>query len=102
MGITDRVSQFAGQVQDGVKNTSVSLFGLALKFVTAFFFAMTVALIGQELMGSGNFTFVFTMVVVMGLIFKLIGKWNVGAVLLFDLFCVLVALLLKLYLQVAP
>jgi hypothetical protein len=102
VGITDKVSQIAGQVQDGVKNTSVSLFGLCLKFITAFFFAMTLALIGQELMGSGNFSFVFTMVVVMGLIFKLIGKWNVGAVLLFDLFCVLVALLLKLYLQVAP
>lgn len=102
MGITDKVSQLAGQVQVGVKNTSVSLVGMALKLITAFFFAMTLALIGQELMGSGNFAFVFTMVVIMGLIFKLIGSWNIGAVLLFDLFCVLVALLLKLYLQVAP
>jgi hypothetical protein len=102
MGITDKVSQIAGQVQDGVKTTSVSFASLALKLVTAFFVALTLSLIGQEMMGSGTFTFVFTMVLVVALVMKLIGKWNVGAVLLFDLFCVLVALLLKLYLQVAP
>ena len=102
MGITDKVSQIAGQVQDGVKTTSVSFVSLALKLITAFFVALTLSLIGQEMMGSGTFTFVFTMVLVVALVMKLIGKWNVGAVLLFDLFCVLVALLLKLYLQVAP
>lgn len=102
MGITEKVSQIAGQVQDGVKSTSVSFVSLILKFVTAFFVALTLSLIGQEMMGSGTFTFIFTMVLVIGLVMKLIGKWAVGAVLLFDLFCVLMALLLKLYLQVAP
>ena len=102
MGITDKVSQIAGQVQDGVKNTSVSLGSLSLKFVTALVVALTLSLIGQEMMGSGTFTFIFTMVLVTGLIMKLIAKWTVGAVLLFDLFCVLMALLLRLYIQVAP
>jgi hypothetical protein len=102
MGITDKFSQIAGQVQDGVKNTSVSLFGTFLKIVTAFVVSLTMALIGQEMMGYGTFSFVFTMVVVFSLIFKLISKWSVGSVLLFDLFAVLVALLLRLYIQVAP
>jgi hypothetical protein len=102
MGITDKFSQIAGQVQDGVKNTSVSLFGTFLKIVTAFVVGLTMALIGQEMMGYGTFSFVFTMVVVFSLIFKLISKWSVGSVLLFDLFAVLVALLLRLYIQVAP
>jgi hypothetical protein len=102
MGITDKVSQLAGHVQDGVKNTSVSFASFSLKTVTAFFLALTLSLIAQEMMGSGTFTFVFTMVLVIGLIMKLIAKWSVGAVLLFDLFCILVALLLRLYIQVAP
>ena len=102
MGITDKVSQFAGQVQDGVKGTSVSFASLALKVVTAILIALTLSLIIQEMMGSGTFTFIFTMVLVIGLVMRLIGKWTVGAVLLFDLFCVLVALLLRLYIQVAP
>lgn len=102
MGITDKVSQFAGQVQDGVKSTSVSFASLSLKIVTAVLLALTLSLIIQEMMGSGTFTFIFTMVLVIGLVMKLIAKWTVGAVLLFDLFCVLVALLLRLYIQVAP
>lgn len=102
MGLTDKVSQFAGQVQDGVKNTSVSFASLSLKLITAVFLALTLSLIIQEMMGSGTFTFIFTMVLVLGLVMKIIGKWSVGAVLLFDLFCVLVALLLRFYIQVAP
>lgn len=102
MGITDKVSQLAGSVQDGVKNTSMSLFSAVLKIVTGMMIGLTLGLIGQEIMRYGSFSLMFVIVVVTGAIFKLISKWTVGAVLLFDLFCVLVALLLKLYIQVAP
>ena len=102
MGITDKFSQIAGKVQDGVKDTSRSLFSIFMKIVTAFFVALTLALIAQEMMGSGTLAFVFMMVVVIGLLMKLMSKWTVGAVLLFDLFCILMALLLSLYLKVAP
>ncbi len=102
MGISDKMGQIAGQVQDGVKNTSVSIFGIVLKLLTAFLVALTFSLIGQEMMAYGTFSFVFIFVVVSALIFKLISKWSVGSVLLFDLFIVLVALLLRLYIQVAP
>lgn len=102
MGITDKVSQIAGQVQDGMKTSSVSLANLFFKLVTALMVALTLSLIIQEMMDSGIFTFIFTMVVVAALMMRLMKKWSIGAVLLFDLFCVLVALLLRLYLQVAP
>lgn len=102
MGISQKLGQVAGQVQDGVKNTSVSLVGLALKIMTSFLVGLTIALIGQEMMAYGNFSFIFVMTVVFALIFKLIAKWSVGSVLLFDLFLVLISLLLRLYIQVAP
>ena len=102
MGITDKVSQMAGKVQDGVKDTSISLISISLKIVTSFLVALTLGLVGQEMMGYGTLAFVFIMVVTVGLLMKLMSKWAVGAVLLFDLFCVLVALLLRLYIQVAP
>ena len=102
MGITDKVSQLAGQVQDGVKNSSISIFSTFIKIVTALTVALTSSLIVQEMMGFGTFAFVFMMVVISGALLRLILKWALGAVLLFDLFCVLVALLLKLYIQVAP
>jgi hypothetical protein len=102
MGITDKVSQIAGQVQDGVKNTSTSVLSVALKLVTALAVALTIALIGQEMMNYGTFAFVFLMIIVVGGLLKLMSSWRMGAVLLFDLFCILVALLLRLYIQVAP
>jgi len=91
MGITDKI-----------KNTSTSALSVALKLVTALAVALTIALIGQEMMGYGTFAFIFLMIVVVGGLVKLMSSWRVGAVLLFDLFCILVALLLRLYIQVAP
>jgi hypothetical protein len=102
MGITDKLSQVAGQVQGGVKTTSLSLFAMTLKIVTAVVFSLTLSMIIQELMGSGTLVFVFTLVLGIGLLMKVMAKWGAGAVLLFDLFCILTALLLRLYLQVAP
>lgn len=102
MGFSDKMNQIAGQVQEGIKSSSISIFGIAIKIFTALFIALTVSLIVQEMMGSGSFTFVFTMIVVGGGIFRLMKEWKVQQVLLFDLFCILVALLLRLYLQIAP
>lgn len=102
MGVTDKVSQLAGKVQDGVKDSSVSLFTLFLKIITSFFISLTLGLVGQEMMAYGTFSFVLIMIVSIGALMKMMAKWTVGAVLLFDLFCILVALLLRLYIQVAP
>jgi hypothetical protein len=102
MGITDKVSQLAGNVQQGVKSSSVSLLSITMKVVTCFFFSLTAALIGQEMMNFGTFMFMFMLLVVGGLLFKLLIPWNLGSVLIFDLVCILVALLLRMYILVAP
>lgn len=102
MGITNKVSQLAGKVQDGAKITFLSFVSLVLKIATSFTIALTLALIGQEIIGYETLAVIFIMVVSIGLLMKLMSQWTVGAVLLFDLFCVLVALLLRLYIQVAP
>jgi hypothetical protein len=102
MGITDKMSQLADNVQQGVKNSSVSLLSMIFKVITCFVFSLTVALAGQVLMQYGTLLFLFMMVVVGGLLFKLIFKWGLGSVLIFDLICVLVALLLRMYILIAP
>jgi hypothetical protein len=102
MGITDKMSQLAGNVQQGVKSSSMSLLAITVKLMTCFFFALTVALIGQEMMNYGTFMFMFMLLVVGGLLFKLLSPWGLGSVLIFDLICILVALLLRMYILVAP
>lgn len=102
MGISDKLTQFATNIQTGAKDASVSLLEMSIKLITGFFVGLVFALIGQEMMGYGVFSFTLMLVVVMGLIYKLLKPWNLGAVLVFDLICVLVALLLRMYILIAP
>lgn len=102
MGITDKVSQIAGQMQEGVKNSSKSIFGFLMKIATGFMIGLTVALIGQEVMGYGTILFLFAMILVGAVLYKVMQNWTLGSVLIFDLICVLVALLLRMYILVAP
>ena len=102
MGITDKISQVASNVQVGAKNASVSVLSIGLKLLTGLLIGLTLALIGQEMMGYGTFSFVLMMVVSIGLIYKLLQSWSVSSVLVFDLICVLVALLLRMYILIAP
>jgi hypothetical protein len=102
VGISDKMSQLAGQVQDGVKSSSKSLAALSLKVVTAFVIGLTMSLIGQEIMAYGSLLFIFVMISIGAIILRLLSPWTLASVLIFDLICVLVALLLRMYILVAP
>jgi small-conductance mechanosensitive channel len=85
MGIGDRMKGFANNMQDGAKNTSISLFHILLRLVTGVLLGLTLALIGQELVGYGSFALMFVMITVVAIVYKL-----------------LVAMLLRMYILVAP
>lgn len=102
MGLSDRMKGFANNMQDGVKSSSMNLFNFFLRLVTGLMLGLTLGLIGQELMGYGSFALLFCMVVVTALIVKLLSQWGIGKILIFDLICVLVAMLLRMYILVAP
>jgi hypothetical protein len=102
MGISDKMKGLSTNVQEGVKNSSVSLISLTLRVITGFMLGLTLALIGQELVGYGSLALMFVMVVVLGLVIKTTSGWNIGKILIFDLILVLVAMLLRMYILVAP
>lgn len=102
MGITDKMGQLVSSVQSGAKTASTSLLGWAIKLTTAFFFALVLSMIGQELMGYGFVSFLFVNLITIAVLLKIMMTWSMGSVLVFDLICVLVALLLRMYILVAP
>lgn len=102
MGIGEKMSGFATRAQDGVKSSTMSIMHIALRLVTGLFLGLVLALIGQELMGYGTFALLFVMVVVVGLIMKFMSGWSFAKILIFDLICILVAMLLRMYILVAP
>jgi hypothetical protein len=102
VGLTDKVSQLADSVQDGVKKTSTSLLTLTLKLFSVAILGLTFALIGQEIAGYATFMFIFVGIVVATLFFKIIQSLTLSQVFLFDLFCILVGLVLRMYILIAP
>ncbi|MEN0057476.1 MAG: hypothetical protein AAGB31_01475 [Bdellovibrio sp.] len=102
MGLGDKMRGFANSAQEGVKSTSLSLLHFTLRFITGIMLGMVLALIGQELMDYGTFALIFVTVVILAACLRALKNWSIGQILIFDLICVLVAMLLKMYITVAP
>lgn len=102
MGFSERMKGFATNMQEGVKTSSISLAAITLRVITGFFLGLTLALIGQELTAYGTFSLLLVTFVVLGLFMRISSSWRVPHILLFDLICVLVAQLLRMYILLAP
>ena len=101
MGVTQKLNQWMDQMQMGVKNTTSSFFTLLVKLISGFMVGLTAALVGQELIAFGNFSFLLMLVAVWGLVMRGLWKMSFVGVIVFDLICVLVALLFRMYLLMA-
>lgn len=102
MGIKEQVSSMAQGAQATARSSAQSFLQISFRLVTGFFLGLTVALIGQELTGYGAFSLIFLNLVVLGLFFRLSQNWNMVKILVFDLVCVLVIQILKMYILIAP
>ena len=102
MGIGDKMRGFASSTQESAKSTSLNLLHFMLRFVTGVLLGLVLGLIGQELLQYGTFGLFFVIVVVTSLVLKFLSSWSFAQILIFDLICVLVAMLLRMYILVAP
>lgn len=102
MGIKDHVAGMTQKAQEGVKMTTLSFLLMSLRLISGFFLGLTLSLIGQELTQFGNFSLIFMTTVIMGIFLKLTQGWTFAKLLVFDLICILVIQLLKMYILVAP
>lgn len=102
MGLGDNMRGFANNVQEGVKSSTLTAIHFTLRFITGFFVGFTLALIGQELMGFGTFALIFASIVILAVILKTLSQWTIAQILVFDLIVVLVAMLLRMYIMIAP
>lgn len=102
MGIKEQVSSMAQGAQAKAKSSAQSFLQISFRLVTGFFLGLTMGLIGQELTGYGSFSLIFLTTVVLGLFFRLSQTWSVVKIFVFDLVCVLVIQILKMYILIAP
>lgn len=89
-------------VHQNVRVASEGIFVFSLKLFSAFLLSTTMALILLEIIGFGTFSFVFVNITVFLAVFQGMKGWGLVSVLVFDLICVLIALLLRMYILIAP
>lgn len=100
------MSEMVGRMQTQFKKTSGDLFLFGLKLVSGAVLGLTFALIMQVMLGHAEgenmIAFVFVMTVITAAFLRLAKTWSLTVVLVFDLICILVGMLLRLYILVAP
>jgi hypothetical protein len=89
-------------MQSKIRESGLGFGLLTLKTATGLFVGLTFALIFRQLMDVGNFLFTFIIVLFGGGFLKLSQKWAYSGVLLFILFSVMTAMLLRMYILIAP
>jgi len=91
-----------GTIETGEKSKFV-VWGLyTFKYFSGFVLGLTLALIGQEIIGYGNLSFLFVVAVTLGAFVKISAAWKYVGVLVFNLIVILLATLLKMYIVIAP
>jgi len=96
------MSEFMQNVQVRIKNSSGSIFLFGFKLVTGLFLGLTMALIGQEMIGYKSFAFTFVILTFCGFFLKISKRWSVVSVVVFNLVFVLIGLLLRMYILISP
>ena len=102
MSIADNIKTMAANLQQGAKNSTVTATQKILRIISGLFIALILSLIIQEMMQSGTLILLFFTLLFTSLVYIFLGRFTVLQILIFDLICVLIALLMRLYIMVAP
>lgn len=85
-----------------IKESGKSFTLFLVKTVSGTLLGLTVALVVKGFTTLHNFAFAFIIVAITGAFLKLTQKWKFQGVLLFNLFCIMTAMLLRMYILIAP
>lgn len=84
------------------KLTSKNLILFFLKLFSGLFLGATLALVFEEILHYGMISFIIILVMSTAAFLKISKKWQFVSVAVFDLICILLGLLLRMYILVAP
>ncbi len=102
MSIVDRINSQAMQMGANAKLGVQNFFLLSGKVVSGLILGLTFSLVGQEIFHYGPVLFGFVIVAMTSAFYKVSKAWGPIGLLIFDLLCILAALLIRMYIVVAP
>lgn len=96
------MSQLIQNMQLQIKKSSQSAVLFALKLISGFILGLVLAIAGEQLIGYGTFSFWFVTILFVGVFLRISKPWSLGALMVYNLVCVLIGLLLRMYVLIAP
>lgn len=96
------MSQLSLKLQSHIKETTEGFSFYLLKIISGLMFALTLSLVFQEIIGFESLSFLLLSISLLLGFMRIVKNWKVVSVLVFDLVCILTALLLRMYILIAP
>jgi hypothetical protein len=90
------------ELQYRLKTSSGSLALFFFKLVSGLALGLTLALVFEQVLDYGLLAFIFVIVATVGAVFKIFKRMGFVGVAVFDLICILIGLLLRMYILIAP
>ena len=102
MSIVDRINYQAMQMGAGAKAGFQSVLLAFAKILSGALVGLTFTLVGTEIFDYGPIMFWFVLIVFTLSFYRLSKSWSFIGLFIFDLLCILAALLIRMYIVVAP
>lgn len=100
------MGEMVGRMQSHLKKSSGDFLLFFVKMVSGAVLGLTFALIMQEALGKADnenlLAFFFVIIVTTAAFLRISKAWGFTALLVFDLICILIGMVLRLYIMVAP
>lgn len=96
------MGEFIENMQETLKRNSQNISLFLVRFFSGLFLGVTLTLIGQQILGYGQLVFWFIILLTTTVFLKMTKGWRWVGVIVLDFILVLVGLLLKMYILIAP
>lgn len=96
------MAQFIEDLQVKLKSSSSNILLILLKLLIGCTLGLVFSLVGQQISGYGDFAFFLVIIVTAMAFWRVARAWSFVPVLVFALICVLIGLLLRMYILIAP
>lgn len=96
------MSEFIENMQHTLKKNSQNIGIFILRLISGMVVGLTLTLIAQEMIGYGQLLFWFIIILTTAVFLKTTKGWKLSGVVALDFVFLLIGLLLKMYILIAP
>ena len=102
MSFKNNLSTVTNSIWQGTKVATITLSQRIMRLVSGFFVGLVLSIIVQEFVQSGMLMLVFFTILFTLIIYRSLRTLTLFQIFVFDVICILIAILLRMYILIAP